>query len=103
MYDAYDANEQAVARRLVRALLAKGFSLTVYNGGDEAEIIRSTVFKDVVDAIGEADQDHIVVSDGLTVAGSIDLVWGNSPDELVADYGWRNPEFEAFMNGFTGH
>ena len=36
MYEGFDAKERTVARKLVKALLAQGYELTVYDGGDDA-------------------------------------------------------------------
>ena len=107
MYEGFDAKERTVARKLVKALLAQGYELTVYDGGDDAAIRGSTSFKDVWEALGNTGMDAINVRSECVSAGSGQVVWGNSPEELISDYGWSPTDvgrvFKGFMEGFTGH
>lgn len=80
--------ERAIVRRLVRHLLETGHSLSVDNGGDEYELVKSCDFAKVIDAMGECDSETLLVHSRLTGKhlGSIMLVYGNDGWDLIADY-----------------
>lgn len=78
--------ERRIVGRLVTDLINADFELTVFNGGDEAEIKRSNIRDSVFHALGASDHDEIVVYErGGKKAGWIMLIWGND-DAVISDY-----------------
>lgn len=81
--------EARTARKLVRAALADGWSISV-NDGYETTLHRSTSERAVIDALCTADMDTITIHQRDTGerGGSFLLVYGNADDgsELIADY-----------------
>ncbi len=87
MYAELNKGEQRVARRLVKAALAEGYSIAVHDGEEWSP--RSTTFYEIWDDIGETDEDQMLFFDATgTKVGWMLLVWGNDPDgeELIADH-----------------
>jgi hypothetical protein len=78
-------DEQRQAARLVRALLAKGWAISVFDS-EEWACKRATSFDVVWGAMGETDDDTLRVrdSDGANL-GFVQLVWGNGAEDLIAD------------------
>lgn len=88
------AGERNVARRLIRAALNAGYTISV-NDGEEWTVKRSTSSKAIKDALATTGEDTLrlhAADPSKTVgwhnAGSFDLIWGNAEDgsELIADY-----------------
>lgn len=80
--------EQAHARALVRWLLNRNLSVSVYDGG-EWTVTRSTDLREILEALATTDCDELIASDAAGARkGWFLLVWGGGdPDgsELVAD------------------
>ena len=80
--------EAAVARHLVRAALAGGYSLSVYDG-EEWTVKRATKAAPILEALCSTGADVLRLrdTDGNPV-GSFSLVWGNDEtgEELLSDY-----------------
>lgn len=88
MYDKRPALEIRACRKLVKAILATGKAISVYDG-EEWAVKFSTKFSDIIDALGNTDTDSIIVRDAeKNLVGRFYLVWGNDPDgsELIADH-----------------
>lgn len=80
--------EQRIVGKLITDLLAAGFNLSIWNGGDEAELDHSTDAAAIFKALAASDQDEIVVYEGDEAkwrAGWIRLVWGNDCS-VISDY-----------------
>lgn len=80
------ATERTVFMNLVEAALQRGCIISV-NDGEEFAVKRSrerAAIFEAANAVGEATL--IVRYDNGVLAGSIMVVWGNSPEELFADY-----------------
>lgn len=80
--------EAAVARRLVKAALAEGFTISVWEGGDWA-IKRSSNARDIFDNMATTGEETLRLrnAEGECV-GSFFLVYGNdeSGEELISDH-----------------
>lgn len=81
-------HEAMVARRIVRVALSKGWTISVYDGGEwtvKKSADRMTILQAL--ATTEADMLRFRNADNVTV-GTLVLIWGNDPsgDELIADY-----------------
>ena len=79
--------EQRIASRAVSALLAAGYSLAVCQG-DEDEQPASRYKRDVMNLLGECDEDRIIVySPSKGRVGWLYLVYGNDNGEtVICDY-----------------
>jgi hypothetical protein len=86
--------ERAVARRLIKAALAAGYTISVYDG-EETTVKRSSKLKAITDALATTGEDtlQLYAADpsktvGWHGAGSFYLIWGNADDgsELIADH-----------------
>jgi hypothetical protein len=90
------AEKRAVGKIIDRAL-AKGYLISV-NDGEEWVVKQSAKRKEIMAALASTDSDSLVIrkADGKKV-GSIYLVWGNSPEEVVCDCS-DNPEISALVD-----
>ena len=74
--------EQRIASRAVSALLTAGYSLAVCQG-DEDEQPASRDKRDIMNLLGECDEDRIIVYRDKTRVGWLYLVYGNDNGETV--------------------
>lgn len=88
------AGERKVARRLIKAALAAGYTIGV-DDGEEMTVKRASKLKTIEDALCTTGEDtlQLYAADpsktvGWFGAGRFYLVWGNADDgsELIADY-----------------
>lgn len=79
------AQEKTAAGKIIDRALAKGFLVSVYDG-EEYAVKRSGKRAEIMGALQSTDSDtlRIRAADGSQI-GSIFLVWGNSPEEIVCD------------------
>lgn len=80
--------EKRIVGKLVTDLLAAGYVLTIWNGGDEAELELSSNAEAIYAALAASDQDEIEAfhpSRNRHRAGWVRLVWGNDC-EIISDY-----------------
>lgn len=77
--------EQDHVKKLVAAILADGYSISVDNGGDDFEILCSTSQQDI-EAVLFATDDENLICHKHDYRGRIYLVYGNAPDEVINDY-----------------
>lgn len=78
-------NERKIAQKLVQAILDRGYSVTVWEGGDFA-IKRSRDADAVMQALESTDHDIVrAVNDAGEVVGRVMLIWGNG-DDLISDH-----------------
>jgi len=91
--------EAKVARRLVRAMLAAGWAVSV-NDGEEWTVRRSRSEAEILAALCSTGEDAIrgYDAEGQSV-GTFWLIWGNEADgsELISDY-TSNAALEAIIN-----
>lgn len=88
------AGERNVARRLIRAALNAGYTISV-NDGEEMTVKRASKLKTIEDALCTTGEDtlQLYAADpsktvGWFGAGRFYLVWGNAADgsELISDH-----------------
>ena len=77
--------ERQIVRRLVSDILAKGYRLSVYDGG-EFTVKFSTDATAILDALASTDSDNLIIrrADKSRV-GFVMLIWGNDTD-LISDH-----------------
>jgi len=83
--------ERRVVRRIVRALLAAGYEVSVNNGGDYNEIPYTKDFELINKTLFATDEEHIlcrlVKNAEIIKTSFVFLVYGNSGWDVVNDYG----------------
>lgn len=91
------AQEKTAAGRIIDRALAKGYLISV-NDGEETTVKRSTKRREIMGALQSTDADYLIIraADGSKI-GTIYLVWGNSPDEVVCDC-TDNPEISELVD-----
>lgn len=81
--------EASIARRLVKAILAQGYAISV-SDGEEYTVSKSRDYKQIIDALATTGVDYLRVRNLATGAseGVFMLLYGNAEDgsELIADY-----------------
>lgn len=80
--------ERILVASSVNALLAQGFAMNVYNGGDEDELLEPSRDRQAIQgALMETGDDFLKVfrSDG-TYFGWVRFVYGNSGYDVISDY-----------------
>lgn len=85
MYDKMQEHDKKMAADLVDALLAAGCNISVYDG-EEWACRRSADRAELLDAMGNTDQDELRIRDGDHRLGWFCLVYGNGPGETICDY-----------------
>ena len=80
-----DTDERFVVRGIVNRALDKGYLLTVFDG-EEFPLLHSDDADEVLAELGHCDEEWLYVENGdRKKIGTIWLVYGNDPDEVVCD------------------
>lgn len=80
-----DTDERFVVRGIVNRALDKGYLLTVFDG-EEFPLLHSDDADEVMAELGHCDEEWLYVENGdRKKIGTIFLVYGNDPDEVVCD------------------
>jgi hypothetical protein len=78
--------EAAIIRPIVQRGLDAGYCASVYDG-EEWTLERSFDRDRIMAALGNTDEDILRFQDAeQVIVGSIGLVYGNAPDEVINDY-----------------
>lgn len=86
--------DRAIAKRLIRDLLAAGFTISVNDGG-ETTVENSTDPKVIFEAMGSTDEDFLYAYKS-PVEGWVRFVYGNEPGYAINDY---TTNLEPWMAG----
>ena len=80
-----NTEERFVVKQIVGRALDKGYLLSVYDG-EEVPVLHSDDAEAVMAELGHCDEEwlHVANEDRKRI-GAIFLVYGNDPDEVVAD------------------
>ena len=75
-------------KHLVRYALNAGYAVSVDDGGDDFEIVRSHHYKTIIDCIESVEQAQIVISDqsGKQIGWALVMPFGVEDEETVCDY-----------------
>ena len=86
--------EALIARKLVTELVNRGHAVSIWNGGEEAEIEDSTDIEALLAELAATGEDELV-ADGVWFY----LIFGNESDgsELISDY-YANEECNAIYD-----
>jgi hypothetical protein len=90
--------ELSIVRRIVKDALARGYTVSVCDG-EEWTVKRSTKLGEIIAATRTTDEDILrfrTADDALV--GTVFLVYGNEPYEVVNDYS-ANEATEELMKG----
>lgn len=80
-----NTDERFVVRGIVNRALDKGYLLTVFDG-EEYPVMHSDDSDEVMAELGHCDEEWLSVENGdRKKIGTIFLVYGNDPDEVVCD------------------
>jgi hypothetical protein len=86
------AGERKVIRALCKAALAKGFTLS-YNDGEEWAVKRTSKLSDIMAEVHSTDEGLLLIRDSeAKKRANFYLIYGNSPDEVIADYGYQEAD-----------
>jgi hypothetical protein len=77
--------EKKAAAILVQICLNKSYCVSVYDGG-EWVVRDSESLDEIIDALGSTADDKLLITEKGAQGGFFSLIYGNAPDELVADY-----------------
>lgn len=77
--------ELHIISKVVEAALSKGFTVSV-NDGEAWTVKRSRDIAAIMAALGSTDGDELMIRDANRRIGSIYLVYGNQPWEVIADH-----------------
>ena len=78
--------EKLITRRLIEALLAEGFCISINNGGSEDEISDSKDLEAILASMRAADEDYVLVNKPGTLNGWVRLIYGNGGFDVISDY-----------------
>jgi hypothetical protein len=91
------AGERKAVRALCKAALDKGFTLS-YNDGEEWAVKQSYKLSDIMKHVHSTDEARLTVRDSEARARvTFYLVYGNSPEEVISDYGYGDAD-QALAN-----
>lgn len=82
------AGEARVARKLIKAALARELSISV-NDGEETTVRRSRNYREIVDALATTGENYLsMYAPTSDRVGTFTLIYGNdeSGEELIADH-----------------
>jgi hypothetical protein len=88
--------DKAISHKVVRTLLAAGFSITIDNGGSEDgafEIVKSNNAKAIFQALAATDEDYIKPFKDGKYHGYVRLIYGESGWDVICDYTTNLEEF----------
>jgi hypothetical protein len=78
--------ERKIARAIIKAAIALGFTFIIDNGGDDDEEIKTTTLSKTLKEMFATDQEKLyLVKDGKRV-GWVFFVYGNDGWDVVNDY-----------------
>lgn len=83
--------ERRIARAFVRAALAKGYTVSINNGGDEDELTRSSNVPEILAAMFQTDDEFVIINktdeNGQPQrVGWVHFVYGNDGWDVISDY-----------------
>ena len=78
--------ERSIARKFIRTALDAGYAISVWNGGDEPEISKSTKLKPIMEAMFATDEEKLVLHKDGERQGWVHFVYGNDGYDVIADY-----------------
>ena len=79
------STDRAAITKIIRALLAAGYTLDyVHDGGERVKVSTESEALDAIDAV---DAATLYVEHADLRASHVLFVLGNSPEEVAADYG----------------
>ncbi|MGV8919528.1 MAG: hypothetical protein ACOH2R_17305 [Pseudomonas sp.] len=97
--------ERKVLRKLLKAIVGSGYQFRIHNGEDfECEATQDV--QAGIDCCMATDEDHVMVyrvrpdDHTLERIGSFWLVYGNSAEEVIADYGTSDSMESMFSRWF---
>ncbi len=88
--------EARIAKQVIADLVHAGFSVTVNDGEENTDVVRSTNQAAIFRAMGTTDEEYLIAYDAAGKrVGFVWLIYGNGCD-LISDY-TDKPEIEAAL------
>lgn len=78
--------EKEAARLVIEGALQQGCTVSVWNGGEDAEISKSGDLDAIVKELMASDSDELVFHREGKKVGWVHLVYGNSGHDVISDY-----------------
>ena len=96
--------ERRVVWNLINALIAEGWVIPAVDDGEEVVKVDNDPTA-ALNAVFAVDEAHIIVRSASNQrAGNIFIVLGNSAEEVVCDWGWKDnavgQKFDRFVESF---
>ncbi len=87
---------------LIKYALSSGCAISVWDGGDDWEVYKSTSYKAIKDAIEAVEEAEIKIYKNDDYVGWARIIfdWHQEPDEIVSDY-TLTPFMEQWGNQYT--
>lgn len=79
--------ERGVLQSLIRYMKPRGFELLGVNDGEET--VKTSNEKDALDTVFSVDESWMIFRKQGFTRHSVYVVLGNSPEEVVADWGYK--------------
>jgi lipid-binding SYLF domain-containing protein len=82
-------DDESALRALLADILARGYSVSVYDGGGWP-VKRSRDASAIFEAASAVEEASLKIGGAAgETLGTFLIVFGNCPDELIADYSWN--------------
>lgn len=91
--------EQRIVKMTVDALLAAGYTLSVFDGENDTPY--TTDRKILVDALMETDEDYLYTRAETGLESFVRFVYGNDGYDVICDYGISLDEVLAGVNAYA--
>lgn len=90
------ALEKQIARAVVTAAIAAGYTFGIDNGGDDDEMVKTSALTEKMNEMFQTDDDRLYLYRNGKTVGWIWFVYGNDGWDVISDY-IDKPEIEALM------
>lgn len=78
--------ERKIARAFLKRALEEGYSITIENGGDEAELHSSTNLREILKHMFLTDDEHLFLYKDGETGDWVHFVYGNDGWDVISDY-----------------
>lgn len=79
-------NNREAFKALVTHIIDNGLMITLHNEEEDNVLVDSVSVDNVMNESLATDMEWINITDGEKALGTLSLIWGNDPWELISDY-----------------
>lgn len=94
--------EREILRRTIAALLAAGYQLRLYDGGDWATPITTDAGLLLKESASTDEDTLVAYSDGRKRVGTVHFIYGNTGWDVIADHSVSLEEALKPVNDYAG-